>query len=165
METYSRLAGACGVIPNGETISPELHAFLTQVIEHGARTLLDAGHARASYALRDLASPEPFAEHFKTMLEHRRREPVWERLGPMPTGPTVIRLPQPIKYQRYFGPNDWAVPLSPEHYRISQEGEEWTVTFLPLHEVIYRGPGPVKIVSAPKDIMAQGTWTSDQAVD
>ncbi len=161
VETYSRLAGECGVVPNGETISEELHRFLSMVVDHCANLVRDAGHPDAGAALRVLGTPEPFAQHFRTMLEHHRRQPVWDQLQPLDVGPTVIRLPHPIPFERYYGPHDWAVPMGQDAYRIEQHGDEWTVTFLPLGEVVYRGPGPVHIFSAPKQVLTNTGWTSD----
>lgn len=67
-------------------------------------------------------------------------------------GPERVRLsklyrPTTVPQESDFVP----LPMSPEHYRIEQVDDVWTVTFTGLipHRMVYQGRGPVTVEAAP----------------
>ncbi len=93
--------------------------------------------------------PPPEQGNTAALERYQRNLAVWESAmyyrGPL----MIIRLPHPTRYFTLYGPCDWPVPLGPDAYRIEQQGTEWSVTFPPLNQEIYRGAGPVELLPAP----------------
>lgn len=46
------------------------------------------------------------------------------------------------------GDDEWEVPMSPDDYRVEQQGDLWLVFFIPTGAEIYRDPGPVRVYPA-----------------
>lgn len=93
--------------------------------------------------------PPPEQGATAALERYQRNLQVWESAmyyrGPL----MMLRLPHPTRFFTLYGPCDWPVPLGPEAYRIEQQGTEWSVTFVPLEQEIYRGAGPVELLPAP----------------
>lgn len=62
---------------------------------------------------------------------------------------TIIRTPERTRFYFNFGTHEWSVPLTPDDYRVEQQGDLWLVFFVPTGAEIYRGPGPVRVYPAP----------------
>lgn len=50
---------------------------------------------------------------------------------------------------RLFGDSERTLEGEISDYRISRDGDHWTVRHVPTGELIYSGPGPVEIVRSP----------------
>ncbi|NMM78879.1 hypothetical protein B2J86_05725 [Acidovorax sp. SRB_14] len=61
--------------------------------------------------------------------------------------PTLLRTPA-RKGEGGF-PKQTLLPLEPQAYAITQQGETWRVAVKHTGEVIYAGPGPVQLVASP----------------
>ncbi|MBU0747651.1 MAG: hypothetical protein KKB08_10805 [Gammaproteobacteria bacterium] len=61
--------------------------------------------------------------------------------------PTLLCTP-PWKIEGVF-PTETLLPLEPEAYTITQEGDIWRVTVKHSGEVLYEGPGPLELVESP----------------
>ncbi|PVY57910.1 MULTISPECIES: hypothetical protein [Comamonadaceae] len=61
--------------------------------------------------------------------------------------PTLLCTP-PWKIEGMFQ-TETVLPLEPEAYTITQEGEIWRVTVKHSGSVLYEGSGPVELVESP----------------
>lgn len=61
--------------------------------------------------------------------------------------PTLLCTP-PWKIEGVF-PTETVLPLEPEAYTITQEGEIWRVTVKHSGSVLYEGSGAVELVESP----------------
>jgi hypothetical protein len=61
--------------------------------------------------------------------------------------PTLMRTPPGGAGGVFL--TETVLPLEPEAYAVTQEGEIWQVTGKHAGEVLYAGPGPVELVESP----------------
>jgi hypothetical protein len=61
--------------------------------------------------------------------------------------PTLLCTP-PWSIEGVF-PKETVLPLEPDAYAVTQQGETWRVAVKHSGEVLYEGPGPVEVVGSP----------------
>lgn len=143
------LASKHGLLQQGAALTPELRAFLNEVVDYCAERAEGMLHDEAGRVLRMRARPDPFDRHSFEIARYDHLAKLWSRAAEFGhVGPprTLVRVQMPLTYYQHFGTNEWSVPGSPEDYQVLQHGDDWVVTFTPLGVEVYRGYGPVQVV-------------------
>lgn len=140
VEDYSERARRHGVIKEGEKISRELHALLTEIVSECIRWAEAPQHTySAAYQIGVMMLPEPYDGYVPTAaeleLEERRQAHTDER------PPAVLQHPGPMPGQTVETP--LSLPIM--SYEMVQEGETWVVRVIATGEERYRGSGPVSL--------------------